>query len=343
MKKLKTSLVAAGLFLTFANGTASADSLRSLYETACRSNGIDEDQGLCILGAVSDNHSADAVQYLALDMNLRYDEAALLLEKIGEDEAFAVGNTFDRAQNLSCSSSRLAMLEGKYQAAGEGAVTSSAVAAENADDQTLSQMVSAPLQALRGPNPVLDFSSVQGDVNVIISLVMSSDLIAASRGNNIRPHLAWYDVVDKNGGVDLSGNGVADITPADPGYASAVQSRTLSPRLSFERDLTSEQTLGRMRFEGGKLYAPVMRLQLENASASIPSLGDLSNITSVEDLSSLLNAPRNVHFAFPIAEIEPVGSFNTAGGTRFTFDRHDTDADGNVTAADMIFTINQLN
>ena len=107
MKKRILGTIAAGLVFAASHGNAAGETLWSLFESACTAHGIDKEQCLCILGQVSDNHDDDAARYLALEMNLRYDDATSLLEKIGEDEAFAVGMTFDEAQNLSCSSNRL--------------------------------------------------------------------------------------------------------------------------------------------------------------------------------------------------------------------------------------------
>ena len=343
MKKQVIATVATSLMLATPHGPASAETLRSLYESACAAHGIDDERCLCILGHISDNHSDDAVRYLALDMNLRYDEANLLLEKIGEDEALAVGTAFDEAQNLNCSSSRLAQLKGAYQNADAGGAASAAMAAEKADDTTLVEVVSAPLQMLRAPHPVLDLSAITGDVNIIISVVMQSELIKASANENIRPHLAWYEVVDANGGVDLSGNGKADITTDAPGYASAVQPRALSPKLYFSQQTGGDQVLGEIRLKGGSMYAPFLRLKTNDSATNPFSVGDLSNLASVEDLTQRMKQPQHLHFAFPLGHGESSGALHTVGDNTFVFRPDDVNLDNSVQAEDFLFTINVLN
>lgn len=336
-------IFAAGVLLAAAQGTASAQSLWSLYQPACGSMGIDDDQCLCILGQVSDSHGDDAARYLALDMNMRHDEAAMLLEKIGEDEAFAVGMTFDQAQNLSCSSSRLAQLAGSYQGDGSGEASSAAIAGEESHETTLADMVAAPLQVLRGPSPYLDLSAIEGDVEVIISVVMQSDLVKANTGGNVRPHLGWYQIADEAGGVDVSGDGVADVATGDPAYASTVQARVLSPKMYLPSRAGAEQVVGQMRLKGGAMYAPVMRVKAPNQPSGPVSMGDLAKITSVEELTRQMSAPRHLQFAFPVGEGATAGALRTVDETSFAYSAGDVNADGAATSRDALVVINVLN
>ncbi len=342
MRKRILGSVAAGLVLAVSHGNAAAETLWSLYETACTAHGIDQEQCLCILGQVSDNHDDDAVRYLALDMNLRYDDAASLLEKIGEDEAFAVGMTFDEALNLNCSLNRLAQLAGTYQNAGSGEASSAATALEEASDATLTEIVAEPLQVLRGPHPHLDFSAIEGDVDLIISVVMQSDLVSASAGKDLRPYLAWYEIADSAGGIDVSGNGEVDIRADAPGYASAVQSRALSPKMFFPGQTGNEQVVGQIRLSGGSMYAPFVRYEPASAAAGSLSLEVLSNMTSVEALTQQMSQPQNLHFVFPTDALSLVNAFTKLDEKTIGFTASGVNRESGVDAQDVLVVINSL-
>ena len=343
MKKLTISVISAGLAVTAWHETAAAETLRSLYETACAAHGIDQERCDCILGQISERHDGDAARYLALDMNLRYEDAASLLEKIGEDEALAVGTTFDEAQNLDCSSNRLAQLSGTYQNGSSGVAVAAATGAEKAEAATLAEVVSEPLQVLRGPHPYLDFSGIKGDVDVIISVVMQSQLVSATSRQDIRPYLAWYEIADTTGGIDVSGNGEVDIKADAPAYASLVQSQTLSPKMYFPTQTGSEQVIGQIRFRGGSIYAPLVRYKPANAAASAGSLEALSNMTSIEDLTEKMSQPQNLHFVFPTDTLGVVNAFHQVSENSFGLKFGAASGDDTVQALDALVIINSLN
>lgn len=63
-----------------------------------------------------------------------------------------------------------------------------------------------------------------------------------------------YQVVDQNGGIDVDGNGTADVLPGNPGYIqAAIQQRVLGLDLTVANQATA-QIPGQL--QGGFIYAP---------------------------------------------------------------------------------------
>ncbi len=99
-----TSLIVVGMMgsnAVLASGEA-ANSVWELMEPACNANGIDPGPCRCIMNAVIERHGVEAATVVALEMQLRDDEAAALKEQIGEDQAMNASIYFDEVQNGAC-------------------------------------------------------------------------------------------------------------------------------------------------------------------------------------------------------------------------------------------------
>ena len=195
---------------------------------------------------------------------------------------------------------------------------------------------------MRGPHPHLDFSAIEGDVDLIISVVMQSDLVSASAGQDFRPYLAWYEIADSAGGIDVSGNGEVDIRADAPAYASAVQSRTLNPKMFFPRQTGSEQVVGQIRLSGGSMYAPFVRYKPASAASGSLSLEALSNMTSVDALTQQMSQPQNLHFVFPTDALAVVNAFTKVDENSFGFNADGVNGNGAVQAQDVLVVVNSL-
>ena len=299
--------------------TAQQHDLWPIYEDACNSNGIDRKRCLCILDDVVTVHGEDAARYVGLDMVLRYDEAAALLEKIGEEKAFAASDQFDVAQNKSCSSGRLARLEGTYvTAAPAAAVSSSAAVAANAEDpRGLFETVSVVTR--RG---VIDLTALTGPVVGDVTVLFGVGVSPTGGATNIRNYLGFYRIVDEEGGIDLNGDGTADRRPGDDDYAAQVQARALSTKLYISESAGREQVIGEVHLDGGALYAPFFRYQIAGAGAGLganppTSAADIENLTAM--LRKRMSTPSHLFFVFDAANTDGARNMSSLGDDRLGF------------------------
>ena len=238
--------------------TAPASELEALFEAACGSVGIDGNRCTCIMGLVIERHGEAAARYVVLDMNLRYDEAAAAMQQAGEDEAFAASETFEAVQHKECSSGRLARQQGEWAAAGPGgaAVSSSAVAAEQrpTPSATTINAVFADGHSV----PLIDLSAHPRGGIIDVSARFTDAALASSGSRNLRSFVGFYAVVDASGGIDINGDGAADVRPGDDNYSATAQARTLPTKLYWQSDAGNQQVLGEVRLPGGKRYVPLV-------------------------------------------------------------------------------------
>ena len=315
-RKFMYSALAASLTAGFTS--AQGQDLWSIYEPACNSNGIDRNQCLCILDEVVTTHGEDAARYVGLDMVLRYDEAAALMEKIGEDKAFAASDLFDVAQNKSCSSGRLARLEGTYTTSGPASVSSSEMAAAGAGEQTGNFET---VSVVTG-NGVIDLMALTGTVVGDVTVRFAPGVSPTGGATNIRNYLGFYRVADDEGGIDLNGDAAADIRPGDDGYAAQVQARALPTKLYISESAGNEQVIGEIQLDGGARYAPFFRYQIPGAG---PGLG-ASPPTSAADVEALtamlrkrMSTPSHLFFVFDAANADGAKNLSSLGGDRLGF------------------------
>ena len=297
---LRRALICASLLAGLTG--VHAQTLWPIYEPACNSNGIDPDRCLCILDEVVTAHGEEAARYVGLDMLLRYDEAAAVMEKIGEEKAFAASELFDVAQNKSCSSSRLARLQGKYTTATSGgaAVASEAIASEAASPpaghfETFGALANSGVIDLTART-----GTVVGDV-----IVRFREGVSPTGGvTNIRNFLGFYRVADDEGGIDVDGDGRADVRPGDEGYSAQVQARALTTKLYIAESAGSEQVIGEIQLEGGARYAPYFRYQMAGTGLDL-SANPPTSPDDIEALKAMLQkgmrTPSHLFFVFDTA------------------------------------------
>lgn len=93
----------------------------------------------------------------------------------------------------------------------------------------------------------LDLRDLIGNVNVAFTV---------NREAAFENFVGFYPVVDFNGGIDIDGNGIADVTPADAAYAvAAINARAQSINLTTPNNTESNINVV---VSGGKLYAPFL-------------------------------------------------------------------------------------
>ncbi len=97
-----TAIAGAIGFASASNATETNSDLWALMEPACNANGIDPDPCRCIMNAVIAAHGTEATRYVALEMLLQYEEAEALKQTLGETQAMNASETFDVAQNTTC-------------------------------------------------------------------------------------------------------------------------------------------------------------------------------------------------------------------------------------------------
>lgn len=290
------SLARGAAAVALVAGVSQAADLWSVYQPACSSNGIPDEQCRCIQKLVVDTHGEAAARYVGLDMTLRYDEASVILEQIGEDKAFAAADTFDVALNKDCTSGRLARLRGESQAAGTGVASVSSEAAAAAMQQPRQKF--STFDAFSSVAPVLDLRRIEREAIADVTLQIKDEVLHARPNQNMRDYLGFYEVVDANGGIDTNGDGQADLRPGDGDYASAAQRQMLSTKLYFQKSSGSSQVLGEVRFRN-KIYAPVVRIQ--GAPAGGNSEMGQGQLKSMQDLMKMMSKPRNLYFVYPAA------------------------------------------
>lgn len=325
-----TKLTASAALLLVGT-TALADDLWSLYEPACASNGIDAGPCRCIFEVVVKRHGEDAARYIALDMVLRYDEAAALLTSVGEDAAFAASDTFDVARNKDCTAARLARRAGtRTQDAASGTVAT--MAAESAQ-QIDAARPDAPAREGRllladSAAPVIDLRRDARDVVIEVDAIFADSALAKTRATNMRNFVGFFVVADPSGGIDTNGDGTADVAPQDDGYATAAQARTLRPKLYIDQTAGSEQYLGEIRLEPGKLYAPIVRLQRRQPTNRVLD----SNTPDAEAMQTavLRGLTTNANLLFGVALDAAPAGLRAIEGDAFSAVLDTSDSHGNV-------------
>jgi Domain of unknown function (DUF4114) len=117
--------------------------------------------------------------------------------------------------------------------------------------------------------PVIDLRKYSGKVEV--------DFDATKNKNTLYDSLiGFYKILDSRGGIDITGDGVADLHPGDTGYAAAaVQNRETNLIIKGSTKFTAE-------LEGNSIYAPFIAVN-----------SDLSDLTS-----------SNVYFGFSKANTD---------------------------------------
>lgn len=183
---------------------------------------------------------------------------------------------------------------------------------------------------------------VQADSNGLASAVVY-DVTAANQaradlGNN--PAIAsdaafdnfvgFYEVTDTAGGIDIDGDGTADLNPNDNGYAAAAVQQRLNDfviRTGSGNNNTSDDSFNPVLLAGGKFYAPFI----------IANLGDITP----EDF--LTNNPNNdaaqqssdqvAYFSFIEANPDGISHLKSLGSNTFGFE----DLPGNLGVSDNDF------
>ncbi|MEM8983329.1 MAG: hypothetical protein AAGC71_09895 [Pseudomonadota bacterium] len=273
---------------------AVADDLMALFEPACASVGIDPERCQCVVEQVVERHGEAAARYVALDMNLRYDEAAAALESVGEDTAFAASSTFEVAQNKACSSSRLARQQGLSPRAGSanGAVSAADIAAPQAPATGVAGTtdVFVPTSDV----PLIDLTAHRSGAVIDVSARFDREALATASTTNFRNFIGFYPVVDSDGGIDLNGNGAADVRPGDDTYVVSAQARVLPNKLYWRADGGQQQYVGEVRLPGGSRYAPVIRYRSKRRP-TVPAIDSASQ----EQMMRAMTTNANLFFGFP--------------------------------------------
>ncbi|MEM7432749.1 MAG: hypothetical protein AAF351_12570 [Pseudomonadota bacterium] len=322
-KTVKPRLVVS-LPLLLLVGTAHASEMASLFNDACNSLGIDEKQCTCIRAEVVKKHGEDAANYLALDMNLRYDEAATALERAGEDNGYAASETFDIAQNKQCSSGRLARQSGDVAAASSGVSAASDIAAA-AQPSTPSADIITNIFDAGQRVPLIDLSDHPDGAIIDVSATFGRGVLAASGSSSLRDFIGFYAVVDKDGGIDTSGNDAANVTPGADDYSATAQGRTLSNKLYWDRNGDDEQYLGAVLLPGGKKYVPIVMYRGGSAASMTsfdPENFDPNNFDPAalrEQMMQGMNSNANLFFAFDAANPDKNVAIKTIDRQSFGF------------------------
>ena len=318
MSRNLVSAFLATCSLGLTTAPAWAEDLWSIYDPACNANGIDPDRCLCILDTVVTNHGEAAARYVGLDMVLRYDEAAAILEQIGEDKAFAAGDSFDLAQNKDCSAGRIARLKGTYVngETGEASASATATEATRADESTSALPTNT---VLAKDATVLDLRDHPNGGIVDVSSIISDEVWDLIGGSNTRNFLGFFRVADLKGGIDLSGDGKADVHPGEPGYGQHVQRLALSTKLYFSESAGKSQVLGDIQLDGGALYAPYIRFKGAAGGASgMPTDGDMAAMQDF--LRNGMAGPHHLFFPFRQANIGGIDHIQRLTDNSFGFE-----------------------
>lgn len=297
-----------------AAGSAAASDLSALFKSACLANGVGEEKCSCIFRELVDTHGEKPARFVALDMNLRYDEANALKDEIGEENAFAASELFDIAQNKDCSSSRLARLKSAKQGSGPTEVSGAAVSAEMVGETgpaNASKFATAPPNIQISDAGVIDLREIEGDLIVDVAAKIDAALLAAKRNSNLRDFFAFHEVANNDGGVDTNGDGEADVRPGDETYMEEVQKRLLSPKLYFVKEAGPNQSLGEHRLKGGKLYAPLFRIDVGKPIGLIAPEGAGKASVSLDSIVSQFSKPQHLYSVF--ADANPDGADNVRG------------------------------
>lgn len=330
---MNTRILATALSVAIAStGGAAAEPLSSLKESACLANGIDKEKCICIFDTVAERHGEQSARYVALDMSLRYDDAAALLETIGEDAASAAGNTFDLAQNKDCSAGRRARLDGTYTASSDGSGAVSGAMSASASDMAgegsvVEQNEVAHLDVPTLGGQVFDLRSIQGRVVSDVSVEIAPDFALFSRTSNFRNYVGLYEVVDENGGVDTNGDGAANVRPGDEDYARTAQARVIQPKLYLSESAGKQQYLGEVHLDGGRMYAPLV--YLNPGSRTADQISAAMNTGSIEDfIMGGLRNPTNLFFVFDAANPEGEKHLASTASNAFGFEDLPSDVVG---------------
>ena len=317
-----------------ASAPASANELASLFESACASVGIDPDRCFCVRDEVIAKHGEGAARYLALDMNMRYDEAAAALEQVGEDKAFAASDTFESAQHKECSSGRLARRQGEWSSGqpGGAAVSASAIAAE----QPQNSGVASSRDAFVGATgiPVIDLTDHAAGAIIDVSAEFAATVLAA-RPANIRNFIGFYPVVDATGGIDTDGDGDADLAPGDENYVAAAQAQALPGKLYWQVGGSARQVLGEVRLPGGQRYVPFVRFKGNKP----PAMATTDAASMREQVLRGMATNANLYLPFAAANGTAVPHVVKLGANAFGF-AETPSADANY--RDIVVTIDQL-
>ncbi|MEM1264132.1 MAG: hypothetical protein AAGH76_17165 [Pseudomonadota bacterium] len=270
-----------------------AADLMTLFGPACASVGIDTDRCQCVVAQVVERHGEGAARYVGLDMNLRYDEAAEQLAAVGESQAFAASETFEVAQNTTCSAARLARQQGSWSGgdASGGAVVASAVAAPQAP--TVGSSGTTAVFDATTDVPIIDLRAHRGGAIVDVSGRFDSAAVAAASATNFRNFIGFYPIADRAGGIDINGDGAADVHPGDPSYTVTAQARVLRSPLYWRADGGPDQVLGEIRLPGGSRYAPIVRYR-DDRRPSVPAVDP----SAAEQIASAMATNANLFFAF---------------------------------------------
>lgn len=105
---------------------------RAAVEGDCAANGIDPDRCHCIMAEVVREHGIAATLIVTLQLSAQDEEAQALMSVVGEDEAMAASEAFDKIQNTTCSIAALAKKNSGETSSG-GAVAEPLVAADKAE------------------------------------------------------------------------------------------------------------------------------------------------------------------------------------------------------------------
>lgn len=328
-------LAAVAVCLPMMASMAEVSTLRPIYQQACSSNGIGEDQCFCILDEVVRKHGEAAARFVGLDMALRYDESFAILEQIGEDAGFAASSTFEDAQYKECSADRLARLKGTYQSAGPGVATTMS-ATEDAAGGTVSPGGQfTTFEAFSSAPPILDLRQADREVIADITAEIKDKILKGNPYANFQDYISFYPVVNMKGGIDTNGDGQADLHPGDADYAVEVQKRSLPTKLYISRDGGNLQVLGEVRFRSG-LYAPYVRIELRGDAAGMSGF-DPADLGNMEDLMRAMQRPQHLYFVFPEANPDSANNLAMRGNNSLGFDSSPNGAANGNSHGDAIF------
>ncbi|MEL7538073.1 MAG: hypothetical protein AAFM91_13565 [Pseudomonadota bacterium] len=335
-----TTRMAFGLLVAFLAVPAHSANLWSLYQPACASNGIGDEECQCIMKLLVERHGEDAARYVGLDMNLKYEEAAAVLASIGEDKAFAAGDMFDIAQNKDCSSSRLARQRGEQRSGSASAAAEATAAADTAakDEQRGDAPKSRPVFNQSGA-PLIDLRERANDTVIEVSAAFASGVLSASQSANMLDFVTFFVVVDENGGIDTDGDGIADLSPGDDGYAVAAQARTLPNKLTVSRTAGDKQYLGELSLARGALYAPLVRYRGPTGQPASPAAVTAADLAAMrERMRSAMSTNANLRFPFAAAHSDNEAHLQRLSENSFGV--RSVSADGKVTFEDFLVIVN---
>ena len=97
-------------------------------------------------------------------------------------------------------------------------------------------------------NEIIDLRDVTGQVSVSVEVHREAAF------DNL---IGFYQIADTNGGIDINGDGVADINPGDTGYEQAALTNRITGLDLLKTD-NQQTTTTNGTFEGGSILAPFM-------------------------------------------------------------------------------------